>query len=833
MAEAIRELKPEELRWTCDPDHFKFENTSQLTPMTGLIEQERATRAIRFGLGITGMGYNIYVAGLTGTGKMTAIKSFLQETVRQGPPPQDWCYVYNFNDPYAPMALALPAGLGRKLQQGLEDLIDHLKVELPKAFESKEFEQTLTKIGEQSQENESRMLEELQRLAAERGFLINLSKAGISLIPLERGQPMEKEHFDSLPEEDKKLINQKRQEFQPKIKWFLRRIREHARNSKERLEQATHRVGLFVVGTSIDELQEKFREHAAVVSYLDEVQADILGGIPEFLTATGNEPPSTVTKPAKTRNQNSKHKSDLDLFSRYRVNVIVDNTGVASPPVILETNPSLMNLMGRIERRALNGTLVTDFTLLKAGSLVQANGGFLVLNAIDLFSHMGVWESLKRVIKNQEISIEDVPEQYGAVPIMGLKPQPIPYSGKIILVGNLSIYHYLYQIDEDFRKIFKVKADFDAQMTLDQNHMNAYANFVATRCHEEGLRHFDRSGVAAVVEHGARLVDDQHRLTARFSDVADLLREASYWAGLDGSHYVCAAHVEKAAAEKDYRSNLIEDRLRDLIREETLLVQVTGSAVGQVNGLGVVDMGDYRFGKPSRITVKTFMGRSGIIDIEREAKMSGRIYNKGVMIMSGYLGWKYAQKAPLTLAASICFEQSYEGVDGDSASSTELYALLSSLSDVPIRQGLAVTGSVNQSGEIQPIGGVNEKVEGFFEVCRMLGYTGDQGVLIPYQNVKHLMLKKSVIDAVRDGQFHIYPVRTINEGIEILTGVPAGELKEDSNYPEGTVHYGVSRKLAEFLTQYEALEGGAHSHDEEEECCMGDDDDDDDDDDDE
>jgi lon-related putative ATP-dependent protease len=492
-----------------------------------------------------------------------------------------------------------------------------------------------------------------------------------------------------------------------------------------------------------------------------------------------------------------KMPSPEQSFTEYQVNVFVDNTDTQGPPIVIETNPTFANMFGRIEKKSVFGTYITDFTMIKPGAASLANGGYLVVNALDILINPGVWEGLKRVLKNKEVRIEDLSEQLGIFTTSGLKPQPIPIDAKVIMIGNAHIYQILFSVDEDFKRIFKVKADFDYQIPRDEEIMGNYAAFISSCCNREKLKHFDRTGVAKVIEYGARIVEDQNRLSARFSDIIDIIREANYWAGQDDSTVVRGEHVEKTVEEKVYRTNLVQERIQELIAEETLLVDLAGNKIGQLNGLAVYDLGDFSFGKPSRITAQTFMGRAGVINIERESKLSGKIHDKGVLILSGYLGEKYAQDKPLTLSSSICFEQSYEGVEGDSASFTELAAILSSLSGIPIKQGIAVTGSINQKGEIQPIGGVNQKIEGFFDVCKTKGLTGDQGVIIPQQNVKHLMLKREIIEAGEQGKFHLYAINNVDQGIEILTGREAGQKGADGSYPEDTINYLVDRRLSE------------------------------------
>ncbi len=782
-------LPPDKLRWSCDPSQYSFRSTADLPPLRGIVEQERPVRAIRFGLDITSPGYNIYVSGLTGTGKTTVIKMFLDEIASTMPTPDDWCYVHNFRDSNSPTVFKLPAGQAKRLKSEMADLVNHLKTEIPKAFDSKEYEQSMNALIAENQEAQQVLFNQLSEKAKSQGFAVEVTKVGVSLVPIINGRTISAEQFELIEEGVKKDIERRRSELQEDINNFLRRVREVNKASREKVSDLSRRVGLYVVGVRIDEVREQWPGVSQVLAYLQDVQDHILSHLEDF-TEAGEKQESFQTGQIKL-------EAPVDSFLKYKVNVVVDNTDVQGAPIIIETNPTYYNMFGRMERRAQFGTLTTDFSMIRAGSYLKANGGFLVINAHDVLMNFGAWEMLKRTVKNKEVRIEDMGEQYGLVPVAGMRPSPIPAEAKVIMIGNQQIYHLLYGLDEEFRKIFKVKADFDSEMDRDSDALQAYASFISSRCHDEKLLHFDPSGVAKVVEYGARLIDDQEKLSARFSDVADIVREASYWARKEGSEVVSAQHVQQAEAEKYSRSNLVEERLRELITQGTILVDVAGERVGQVNGLAVLDLGDIRFGKPSRITAKTYMGKGGVIDIERESKLSGKIYEKGVLILSGYLGSKYAQERPLSVSASICFEQSYEGVDGDSASSTEIYAMLSSLSEVPIRQGIAVTGSVSQNGQIQPIAGVNQKIEGFFDVCRAKGLTGEQGVMIPVQNVKNLMLRNDVVEAVARGQFRIYPVSTIDEGIEILTGVPAG-TRVNGRYPEATINYRVEHRLQEY-----------------------------------
>jgi lon-related putative ATP-dependent protease len=756
------------LRWKCDPAAYAFQSTAEIPPMKGFVEQERPVRAIRFGLDITSPGYNIYVSGLTGTGKSTVIKQFLDEIAASMPIPDDWLYVHNFRDPNAPLAMSLPAGLAKVLQQEMDELVQHLKTEIPKAFESKEYEQSMNALITENQEGQQTLFNALSEKARMQGFAIEVTKVGVNLVPIVEAKPITAEQLEALDAETRHEMERRRTALQEDIAGFLRQVRDLNKASREKISDLNRQVGRWVVGPRMEVFREVFGAFPRVLSYLSDVQDYVLSHMEDF-TEDGQ-------KQQESSSPQLRLEAPQDGYLKCRVNIVVDNTGLQGAPVVIETNPTYYNLYGRVERKAQFGTLTSDFTTIQAGAYLKANGGFLVVNANDVLMNFGAWETLKRTVKNNEVRIEDLSEQYGMVPVVGMRPSPIPVSVKVIMIGNQGTYHLLYAADEDFRKIFKVKADFDAEMERDERALHNYAAFVSTRCHEEKLLPFDPSGVSEVAEYGARLVDDQSKLSARFSDVADIVREASYWARRNGKEIVQGGDVRRAVDEKYYRSNLVEERIHQLFRDGTLLVDVDGEKIGQVNGLAVIDLGDIRFGKPSRITAKTFVGKSGVIDVERESKLSGKIYEKGVLVLTGYLASEYAQERPLSLGASICFEQSYEGVDGDSASSTEIYALLSSLARAPIRQGIAVTGSVNQHGEIQPIGGVNQKIEGFYDVCRSLGLTGNQGVIIPIQNVRNLMLRPELVEEVRAGRFHVYAVSNVKEGIEILTGVPAEEI---------------------------------------------------------
>ena len=795
------EVLADQLTWHCDLSFIPFSCTADMTPLEDFIGQERAMRAIQFGLGVDKPGFNIFVTGLTGTGKTSIIKAFLKRVTAErvpadadSPSPEDWCYVYNFSDPDRPQVLKIRRGWAKRLKADMEQLIENLQREAKKMFESDEFARQRQAMIEELQKKQQEMMQGLMEEASRNGFALRVAPSGMMLLPTKDGKPMQEADYLALSTDEKKKLEEKRGEIEEKVEIALREGKKLEREITEKLAAVESQAGEYLVRLPLAELREKYVDHPKVSTYLDGVREHILKNLSRF---KGTEPtpamvqmmPMPLGEPA------------TDPFLPYRVNVFVANSEAQGPPIIVETNPSYHNLFGVVEKKPMVGGYVTDFTLIKAGSISRANGGYLVLYDRDVLVNAGVWEALQRVIKNRELRIEEPAAFFGWIPPQGLRPEPIPTDTKVIMIGDPYLYRTLATVDPDFRETFKVKADFDFQVDRSQENIVAFACFISDYCKREKLRHFDPSGVARVIEQCARVVEDQNKLSTRFSDVADLLIESDYWASKENAELVSRKHVEQAIAEKRFRLDLIEKRIQELIADGTVLVDVDGSVLGQVNGLAVYQMGDFSFGKPSRITAKTFMGRGGIVNIERESKLSGKTHDKGVLILSGYLGAKYAQERPLSLSASICFEQSYDGVDGDSASSTELYAILSSLSEVPIRQGLAVTGSVNQNGEIQAIGGINQKIEGFYDVCRVKGITETQGVLMPKSNVRNLMLRPDVVQAIKDGKFRIYAVNSIDEGMEVLTGVPAGERGPDGRYSDGSINGRVEKKLRQFSEQ--------------------------------
>jgi lon-related putative ATP-dependent protease len=790
----VTELTAENAYKECGSDNIACDSTQELTALETIVGQDRAIRAMQFGLGIKEKGFNIYVSGMPGTGRTTAVRRYLEEMAVTKPVPTDWCYVNNFQDPYRPHALSLPAGRAVELQKGMENLTRVVFQDVRNVFESEEYakqkEETLNKIQQRKQE----ILEKVNQEAIEEGFVLQPTPMGVITVPTRNGKPMSEEDFLKLSQKDKDVLVQKQQKVQNALEASIRQTKSLDKDARDALDKLDREVATYTLRNWIEDMKEKFQNLADVLAYLDAVQVDLLDQVELFKTDGQEETPaSPFATPQKSL-----------PVKKYAVNILVDNSRLKGAPVIVETNPTHDNLFGRIEQEARFGALVTDFTLIRGGSLHRANGGYLVLPVEDVLRSPFAWEDLNHALENAKIAIEDITEKYG-FSTKSLKPEPIPLEIKVILIGRPDIFQLLLSYEAHFQELFKVKAEFDTSMSRNLEHTLEYAAFATTLCKTEGLKHLDRSAMARLVEHGSRLAEDQEKLSTRFGEISDVLREASYYAGLDGAELITAQHIRKTIEERYYRSNLIQERLQEMIERGVIKIDIQGKKVGQINGLSVLGLGDISFGQPNRITVSLSLGREGVVNIEREAKLSGPIHTKGVLILSGFLANRYAQEKPLSLSARLVFEQSYGGIEGDSASSTELYAILSALSGLPVNQAISVTGSVNQNGEVQAIGGVNEKIEGYYEVCTALGLTGEQGVVLPESNVANLMLKESVVEAIRQGKFHLWPVRTIDEGIEVLTGVKAGERMPDGSFESESVNAKVDdrlRQMAEALQRF-------------------------------
>jgi len=793
-----RELALEETDVDLDPATLDFETTAELEPLDTIIGQDRAMEALDVGLGIHQEGYNIFVAGLTGTGKMQTIRQTLRRRLEGTPIPDDWVYVHNFDSSDEPWALRLPPGKGRQLTDDMAHLVEHLREELPKAFQQEDFGREKERLSEKFEILIRQEVEELSKKANELGFELHTNPEGnLFFLPLIDGEPLKSEdQLKALSEEERERIESQQKELAKEASRMLGEQRELHKQLREEVRGAHRRFGGHVVRPLIDGMKQSYRDHPRVLTYLDRVADHILTNLSDFREGDkpelkqGPVPGSMIVASKGTP------------FLEYQVNVVVDNSRSKGAPVIIEEVPTFRNLFGSIEKTMeFPGRLTTDFAQIKSGSLLRASGGYLIFNIEDALTEPLVYKNLKRVLKSGRLQLEG----YDPLSLSGsggLRPEPIPIHTEVVVVGPPWLYHRLRVFDDEFGSIFKVKADFGTEMPRDQEQQMNYARFIAKLCKEEGLLPFSRDGVVELIRFGARQTDQKDKLSTRFSEIADLVREASFCSQRSGADVVCDKCVREAFTSRTFRSDRIAEKIRELTKDGTLLIDTRERKVGQVNGLAVVGMGDYSFGRPCRVSASLGLGTEGVINVEREAKLSGRTHDKGMLILSGYLRDKYGKDKPLALSASLCFEQSYSGIDGDSASSTELYALLSNLAETPLRQDIAVTGSIDQWGEIQAIGGVNEKIEGFFDLCKELGLTREQGVCIPASNIQNVVLREDVRQAVAEGQFHIYPIRNVDEGLELLTGIRAGTPEE-----EGTLHWLVDRRfraMARALRDFDA-----------------------------
>jgi lon-related putative ATP-dependent protease len=781
------ELKPESLRAIVDPDSLGFETTLDVTPLKEkVVGQDRAVHALEFGLGVKDLEYNIFVAGPPRAGKTETIMAYVQELAAKEPTPPDWIYVHNFKDPERPQTLSLPTGKGRGLKADMEELISTLRVHIPEVFESEDYSNRRESLMRGFTQERNAILQGLDAKAGEEGFILNISPTGLMIFPGKDGKPLSEEELKALSDEEREALRQKSATLHTEMNEVIRKIRKMEKEYQEKEKKLDQDVALYVVGHHMEELQEKYKDLSQVMDYLKDVQEDILKNIDDLKRRPGTPAPFPFPTPEPS-------------FTQYQVNVFVDHSETKGAPVVMEINPTYPNLFGAVERRAQFGALVTDFTLIRAGAVQRANGGYLILEALDLLRWYFSYEALKRCLKNGEIKIEDPMEMFGLITTRTLQPQPVPLNIKVILIGDPYVYQILYIYDEDFHKFFKIKAHFDWRMRKNDDHVQKFCELVAGYCQEQQLMPLHKTGMARLIEYAGELAGHQQKLTLQLMEVLDALKEANYWARSNTHDVIFGSDVEKAIQEKTYRADLPEEKMQEFIDEGMLFIETEGAVVGQINGLSVYGLGDHVFGRPCRITASVSLGKEGVVAIDREAQLAGNIHNKGVLILAGYLKSRFAQDKPLTLSASLTFEQSYGMVEGDSASMAELVTLVSALAEVPLAQNLAMTGSVSQRGEAQPIGGVNWKIEGFYKVCKARGLDGKQGVIIPKANVQDLMLKKEVVDAVQDGKFHIWAVGHADEALELLTGVPAGQRRPDGTFEPDTVNAKVDQKLRQMM----------------------------------
>ncbi len=783
------ELSYKDLKMTCDTNLFKFDTTEELEPIQSGIGQDRGIKALEFGLQVDVKGYNLYLEGPSGVGKTMYTKNYLDKIAPKKKTPSDWCYIYNFQIPNEPIAVELPAGQGKEFRDSMDGFIKEIRKDIQKTFNNDDFEKEKSLIKQEFEVKRSALLDKLNQNASKYNFQVKAAQNGIYMMPVVDGKAIEEEEFEKLDETIKQKYEEKSVLVQEQIMEAINQIKEIERQSDKKISEWQSNVALLTVNAHINFLKSKYKRNKKINQFLNDVKQDVLKNIPVFLEDETNKQPQPQQNPAAKK---------PDPCLNYRVNLFIDNSNREGAPVIMDSNYSYHNIFGSLEYENYYGSLKTDHTMLKPGLMQRANGGYIIFQAKDLLANGLCYEALKKALRVKELSIENATDQRSSMVLVSLKPEPIPLNLKVILIGNANIYQTLLAMDSDFKKLFKIKVEFEDDALINSENLQKLSQIVHGFCEHEELPHLDKSAMARLVEYASKLAGSHHKLSTRFDNLTQVVGEAATWAKLSKSKIVTAKFIDKALEERIERIKKYDSKYLDMIRENTLLINTSGSEVGQLNGLTVMTIGDYTFGKPAKITVNTYTGKNGIINIEREVEISGPSHSKGVLILTGYLGEMFAQDIPLCLTASICFEQLYNGVDGDSASSTELYGLLSSLSGIPINQSIAVTGSVNQKGQIQPIGGVNEKIEGFFQICKMRGLDGSHGVMIPVQNVDNLQLSDEIIEAVKNKEFHIYSVSTIEEGIEVLTGVPAGKKDRDGHFPAGTINYLVYEKLRKY-----------------------------------
>ena len=785
------ELSYKDLKMTCNTDLFKFETTEELESIQTGIGQDRGIKALEFGLQVDVKGYNLYLEGPSGVGKTMYTKNYLDKISKKKKVPSDWCYIYNFNNPNEPIAVSLNAGQGKEFKEDMDGFIKEIRKDIKKTFNNDDFEKEKALIKQEFEAKRSALLDKLNQDASKYNFQVKAAQNGIYMMPVFEGRAIEEEEFEKLDDNIKQEYEEKSVLVQEQIMNVIGQIKEIERQSDKKISEWQSNVALLTVNVHINFLKSKYKRNKKINQFLNDVKQDVLKNIPVFLEED--------TKPQQSQQQQGPAVRKPDPCLNYRVNLFVDNSNLDGAPVIMDSNYSYHNIFGSLEYENYYGALKTDHTMLKPGLLQKANGGYIIFQAKDLLANGMCYEALKKALRIKEISIENTADQRSSsMVLVSLKPEPIPLNLKVILIGNEQIYQTLLAMDSDFRKLFKIKVEFESEAPINAENLNKLAQIIHGFCEHEELPHLDRSAMGRLVEYASKLAGSHKKVSTRFDDLIQVVGEAATWAKISKSKVVTAKFIDKALEQRTERVKKYDTKYLEMIKENSLLINTSGFEVGELNGLTVMSIGDYTFGKPAKITVNTYTGKNGVVNIEREVEISGPSHSKGVLILTGYLGEMFAQDIPLCLTASICFEQLYNGVDGDSASSTELYGLLSSLSGIPINQSIAVTGSVNQKGQIQPIGGVNEKIEGFFQICKMRGLDGSHGVMIPIQNVDNLQLSDEIVEAVKNKLFHIYSVSTIEEGIEVLTGVPAGKKDKNGKFPAGTVNYLVYEKLKKY-----------------------------------
>ena len=792
------ELNYKDLKDICDPNIFHFDTTADIKEYNTIYGQDRGINALQFGVQVEVKGYNIFVEGPTGVGKTMYTKNYLETISKKKKTPNDWCYIYNFDDPNEPIAISFPAGQGKLFKKTMDDFIKDVRLDIKRTFDNEDFEKEKQLIRQEFEEKRDLLLTKLNEKSIKHGFQVKTAQNGIYMMPVLNGKTIEEEEFNNLDEAVRQEFEEKSNIVQQQIYEAINEIKAIEKEADKKIDEWQSNIALLTINLHINTVKTIFKRNKKINKFLENIKKDILKNISYFTQDENSE--------KNVRPMNMQKNDNKAPWNNYKVNLFIDNSNLEGAPVIMDTNYSYNNIFGKLEYENQFGALKTDYTMLKPGLLHKANGGYIIFQAKDLIANPGCYEALKKALSVKLLNIENSVDQRSSMVLVSLKPEAIPLNVKVILIGNANMYYTLLSLDEDFSKLFKVKVEFEEDAPKTEENIQKLSQFIGNYCKNTEILDLDKEAMAKIVEFASRLADDKDKISTKFNEISQIVAESSTWAKMAKKKLITKEFIQKALDQRVERIKKYDSRYLEMIKENTLLISTDGYKVGQINGLTIITIGDYSFGKPSKITANTYLGKSGITNIEREIEISGPSHSKGVLILTGYLGEKFAQDFPLSLTASLCFEQLYNGVDGDSASSTEAYALLSSLSGIPINQSLAVTGSVNQKGEIQPIGGVNEKIEGFYQICKMRGFNKKHGVIIPIQNVRNLHLPDEIIESVKNGDFHIYAINTIDEGIELLTGVPAGKKNKDGTFPAGSINYLVYEKLKSYAEKSKLFE---------------------------